>query len=289
MKKVLLASTLLAFTFGACTKKESTKLPAPVIDTVYVDTNKHITPIDTSVIISGISDVRTGSWNTSTLNLSVMRSMGLEQKVSMMISGLPENVKAKWSATSGYTTFNTTLTLNTMFVKAGVYPVKIASMTEKGKTTDYNVNLVVDSMTKRECNMLFLTRINNAMSTTDPILDSIVYVSTTTINDLANSQLNLRNVVLSYDKTLTKNFMTYYPSSNFHIKVDFDCETGALAIAEQDINGRSTSGNILKTFKVYGAGKVDLATNKYWITYSTEHDDAGSNVVKTYKIEGVLN
>lgn len=288
MKKTLLGCSILAITFGACTKKESTKLPPPVIDTVYVDTSKPVTPIDTSIIISGISDIRGNNWDEMTLGLSVMRTKGLEQKVSMMISGLPENAKAKWSAVSGYTTFNTTLMLDMMFVKSGTYPLTIASTTESGKTKDYNVNLVVDSMTKRECNNAMLQRISNVLQTTDPSIDSVVYSNTTIMNDLANSQINLRNAVLSFDKDFSKNYMTYYPSSNFHIKVDVNCEDGTLTIAEQDITGRSSFGGVIKTFKVYGTGKIDLATNKYWITYATEHDDAGSNVVKTYKVEGSL-
>ncbi len=287
MKKTLLGCTILAITFGACTKKESTKLPPPVIDTVYVDTHSHNMPIDTSVIIAGISDLRSVNWDEVSLDLSVMRTKGLEQKVSMMVSGLPENANAKWSAVSGYTTFNTSLMLDMMFVKSGTYPLTIASTTESGKTKDYTVNLVVDSMTTRECNNALLnTAGGGSLSTTDPAIDSVVYMFTNLQNDFNNSQLSLRNVVLSFDMMPTKNFLSYSSISSYHVKIDVNCEDGTLTIPEQEITGRSSSGSILKTFTISGTGMIDLKDHKYWITYSTEHDDAGSNVVKTYKVQG---
>lgn len=286
MKKVLLATGLLALTFGACTKKESTKIPAPVIDTVYLDTNNHMA-VDTSIIISGISDVRVNPWGSASLDLTVLRTMGLEQKVSMMITGLPENAKAEWSAQSGYTTFNTSLMLDMMFVKRGTYELKIASQTEKGKTTDYSINLVVDTFTTREANAMFISRLQSAFRTTDPIIDSVVYSSTSTYNDLTKSSLYLRNVVLSYDKSLTNYFISYLPTnSNNHVMIEFNAETGDLTIPEQQVNGRSISGGIQKTFTISGVGKVNLEKSMYEFTYTTEHDDAGTTVVKSYKLEG---
>ena len=286
MKKTLLGCTILAITFGACTKKESTKLPPPVTDTVYVDTHSHSMPIDTSVVIAGISDLLGINWDEVSLDLSVMRTKGLEQKVSMMVSGLPENAKAKWSAASGYTTFNTSLMLDLMFVKSGTYPLTIASTTESGKTKDYTVNLVVDSMTKRECNNALLSNASGSLSTTDPAIDSVVYTFTTLQNDFNNTQLSLRNVVLSFDMMPTKNFLSYSATSNYHVKVNINCEDGTLTIPEQEVTGRSMSGGNTEMFTISGTGMIDLKDNSYWITYSTEHDDAGSNVVKTYKVHG---
>lgn len=286
MKKTLLGCTILAITFGACTKKESTKLPPPVIDTVYVDTHNHSMPIDTSVVIAGISNLLGINWDEVSLDLSVMRTKGLEQKVSMMVSGLPENAKAKWSAASGYTTFNTSLMLDLMFVKSGTYPLTIASTTESGKTKDYTVNLVVDSMTKRECNNALLSNASGSLSTTDPAIDSVVYTFTTLQNDFSNTQISLRNVVLSFDMMPTKNFLSYSATSNYHVKVNINCEDGTLTIPEQEVMGRSMSGGNTEMFTISGTGMIDLKDNSYWITYSTEHDDAGSNVVKTYKVHG---
>jgi hypothetical protein len=286
MKKTLLGCSILAITFGACTKKESTKLPPPVIDTVYVDTHNHSMPIDTSVVIAGISDLLGINWDEVSLDLSVMRTKGLEQKVSMMVSGLPENAKAKWSAASGYTTFNTSLMLDLMFVKSGTYPLTIASTTESGKTKDYTVNLVVDSMTKRECNNALLSNASGSLSTTDPAIDSVVYTFTTLQNDFSNTQISLRNVVLSFDMMPTKNFLSYSATSNYHVKVNINCEDGTFTIPEQEVMGRSMSGGNTEMFTISGTGMIDLKDNSYWITYSTEHDDAGSNVVKTYKVHG---
>jgi hypothetical protein len=245
-------------------------------------------PIDTSVIIEGISDLLGINWDEVSLDLSVMRTKGLEQKVSMMVSGLPENAKAKWSAASGYTTFNTSLMLDLMFVKSGTYPLTIASTTGSGKTKDYNVNLVVDSMTKRECNNALLSNASGSLSTTDPAIDSVVYTFTTLQNDFNNTQLSLRNVVLSFDMMPTKNFLSYSPTSNYHVKININCEDGTLTIPEQEVTGRSISGGNMTTFTISGTGMIDLKDNSYWITYSTEHDDAGSNVVKTYKVHGNL-
>lgn len=284
MKKVILGASVLALTLGACTKKKSTVLPPPEVDTVFVDTSM---PIDTNVIISGISDARVDNWGTTMMGFEVRRTTGLEQKVTMNIAGLPANAKAEWSAMSGYTTFNTSLTIKSNFVKSGTYPLSISSLTEKGKTKDYKVNLVVDSLTKRECNQMIQGNILSSLSTTDPSLDSVVYTFTSISNEVAKTQLYLRNVVLSFNTLPSENFMSYNPlTSNYHVKISFNCEDGKFTIPEQEVQGRSNTG-VLKMFMIAGEGMVNLEKGTYSFTYTTEHED-GTTVVKAYTMEGML-
>lgn len=286
MKKLLLAASALALTFGACTKKESTVLPAPVTDTVYVDSGK-AHRIDTSVIISGLSDIRLLNIGTSALNVDVMRTSGLEQKVAMSISGLPKNAIAKWGAPSGYTTFSTYLDVKAHFVKSGVYPLVISSITEKGKTKDYTVNLIVDSFTKKQC-LQFIGNRLSAASVTDPMLDSVVATFTSFTQDAMKGQLYLRNVVLDFSTTPSQNFLSYNPTNaSFHIKVSFDCEDGSFTIPSQTVWGRSTTG-ILKEYTISGKGTVDAANGTYTISYTTEHLDSGATIVKGYSMEGTF-
>lgn len=286
MKKLLLAASALALTFGACTKKESTVLPAPVTDTVYVDSGK-AHRIDTSVIISGLSDLRLLNIAHGSLNVSVMRTSGLEQKVAMSISGLPKNAIAKWSAPSGYTSFNTGLDIKTHFVKSGVYPLVISSITEKGKTKDYAVNLIVDSFTKKECQQFISNRLS-AAAVTDPFLDSVVATFTSLTQDAAKGQLYLRNVILDYSTTPSQNFLSYNPTNgSFHVKITFDCEDGSFTIPSQTVWGRTTTGT-LREYTIAGKGTVDAANGTYTITYATEHLDSGATIVKTYSMEGTF-
>lgn len=286
MKKILFALSLVVFIFSACTKKQSSILPPPEIDTVYIDSTK---PVDTSLTIAGISDIRTSVWDKQILSLIVSRNIGAEQKVTMSVAGIPSNVEAEFSAPSGYTTFNTTLTVNTMFAKPGIYPLTIASNTEKGKTTDYKVNLVIDSLSPLECNNLFMSMAYYASNTKDVTNDSTIWYSTGATFNIGENQLYLRSVVLSFDTNPAKFFLSHNSvNTNFNVKFSVSCEDGTITIPEQTTLGRSSSGGFTKMFKISGTGKIRAAEKTYSITYVTEHDDNGTTVTKSYKVDGNL-
>lgn len=289
MKKVLLVFTLAAVTLGACNKKQSTDV-VTVTDTVYTSPKDTTKPIDTSLTISGIKDVRTDVWGNVTLNVTVNRNSGAEQKVTMKVTGLPAKTKAEWSSVSGYTTFNTFLSVKSMFATPGVYPLTVTSETADGKTMDYNVNMMIDTPTTRECDEIFYMATNGALSTTDPLLDSIVATNTFIILNNMEGKLFLSNMILSWEQNnFTKTYRTYMPGSNEHVAISFDCNSGLIKIAEQDVTGRAFSGGSTKTFKIYGEGKIDVENNTYEITYITEHDDNGTNVIKSFTTKGQLD
>lgn len=288
MNKSLIALLCVALTFGACVKKQST--PQPHLHQHEVDDSSNLElPVDTSLTISGISDIRTTVWGQNMLNLTVTRNSGLEQKVTMSVTGLPENAKAEFTAISGYTTFNTYLQINTVFTKPGIYPLVITSSSETGKTKDYNVNLIVDTPTKVECNEIFLNAAVPTLSTTDLIIDSVVFTGTALLlNNTFDAELYLYNVVLSYDNNFTRHYRSFQSSNNYHVRIEFDCEKGILTIPDQDVSGRAISGGMLKTFSIRGEGSVDTENNTFEITYITEHDDGGTNIIKSFTLKGRL-
>lgn len=285
MNKIVLALGLLALTFTACEKKKSSILPPPKVDTVYVDTTK---PVDTSLTIAGISDVRTTAWSEVVIPITVMRNVGLEQKVAISISGLPEGVKAEFSANSGYTTFNTNLTLEVGFLNPGTYDLKIMSASETGKSRDYTIQLVIDSVTKREANMLFLQNVTGWIQTVDST-DSVVYTQTYFSNNTIENQLYLRDVVLQFSNNFSEYYRSYMqPSSNYHVKFNIDVTTGTITVPVQTIQGRSWQGGVLEDFTISGTGGFDFDKGQYHITYTTIFDDGGTLVTNKYTLIGAL-
>ncbi|HEY9178326.1 MAG TPA: hypothetical protein VIN07_11570, partial [Flavipsychrobacter sp.] len=247
MNKIVLALGLLALTFTACEKKKSSILPPPEVDTVYIDTTK---PVDTSLTIAGISDVRTTPWSEVVIPITVMRNVGLEQKVTMSISGLPAGVKAEFSANSGYTTFNTNLTLEVGFLNPGTYDLKIMSASETGKSRDYTIQLVVDSVSKREVNMLFLQHMTGALQTVDST-DSVVFTQTGITNNTMEQQLYLRNVVLQFSNNSSEFYYSYIQTNSlYHVKFNVDVTTGIITVPVQTIQGRQWQGGNLMDFTI---------------------------------------
>lgn len=286
MNKALLVVTLAALSISACTKKQSSILPPPEVDTVYVDNTP--LPTDTSLTIAGISDIRTTSWSTFTLPLTVSRNIGLEQKVTMTISGLPANVKAKWSAISGYTTFNTNLELDVMFATPGTYPLVINSKTDKGKSMDYTVNLIIDTFTDRESLNMFLDNITGAIYTRDTTLDSIVYSNTNVMTNPMDQQLYLRNLVFAFNSLTTRYYTSYNPLNNYHVKLMVNANSGKLSIPEQSVLGRTLAGGNIDTFMVSGSGNIDIEKGRYDIMYQTSRDSSGTMLNYYYHSYGTL-
>lgn len=285
MNKVLLAITALAFTFTACEKKKSSILPPPEVDTVYVDTNK---PVDTSLTIAGIKDIRTTSWSEVSIPLIVSRNNGLEQKVTMTVNGVPANIKAEFSSVTGYTTFNTNLMLEIGFIAPGTYDLKIMSVSDNGKTKDYTIQLVIDSMTKKESITHFLSNISNTQLQTLDSADSIIYTQTIILNNTYENELYLRSLVLSFNTDLTKYFVSYIANSNFQVKLNVNLTEGTVTIPQQIVKGRSWAGNNTMDFIVSGTGKLDLENSTYSVTYETMYDDNGTAVTNTYTIRGTI-
>lgn len=287
MKKVLLALTALSLTFGACQKNTST-LP-PVTDTVYIDSNAGKEKIDTSVTIAGIKDIRMNPWGMFTLPITVNRNVGESQKVSMMISGVPANVKAKFSAETGYTSFNTNLMIESMFQAPGTYPITIASSSAMGKTVDYTVNLVVDSVTKKESNDMFISSIINTLSYKDTMRDSVVYMGSNLYLHTLENELYIRNMLLHYDDNAAMRYYSFSPTnSSYQVKFMYDGNTGELTIPQHEVQGRSATFGNMATFTVSGKGKVNPVDGTFYIMFTTSFDDGGNIVTSHYTAMGSM-
>lgn len=285
MNRIVLALGLLTLTFTACEKKKSSILPPPEVDTVYIDTTTPPKPVDTSLTIAGISDVRTTPWSKVVIPITVMRNNGLEQKVTMSISGMPAGVKAEFSANSGYTTFNTNLTLKVGFLNPGTYELKIMSASETGKSRDYTIQLVIDSVTQREANILFLQKVTGGLQTVDST-DIVVYMQTFLSNNTIENQLYLRDVVLQFSNNFFEYYRSYMQGSNYHVKFNVDVTTGTITIPVQIIQGRSWQGGTFMDFTISGTGGFDFDKGQYYITYTTIHDDSGTLVTNKYTLIG---
>lgn len=284
MKKVILCCTLLALTFASCTKKQSTTLPSVETDTIFL--NNPIKPLDTTVIISGIKDINTVSWADFSLPLSIMHLYSPSQKVSMTVEGFPENVKAEWSSVSGITNFNTNLNLKVRFAKPGSYPLTISSYTEKGKTTDYTVNFVIDTQTKRQCNKMFYNMSLDspfAFLTTDLQLDSIIPSNTFCYHDALEDKLYMSNILLSFDKDISKWYYVF--NGNTDVEFTLDCTNGTISIPKQEVVGNPLSGTQSTTFSLWGSGQYLIDEGIMRIFYTTEHDNNGTTVTKRLKMD----
>ena len=289
MNKLLYPLLTLVVFVSACTKKQSTIIPPPVIDTVYIDTSK--LALDTTVLVSGVSDVRVESWSEITVPIKVLHVNGPGQKVSMMIKGLPENISAEWSAETGYTNFTTILTLNTEFVEPGSYPVTILCLTEKGLSKEYDITLVVDSIPKGDCNNLFSSAvITNTFILTDAVLDTVVNMPGVYIyHNLSKRELFLNNIYLSFGADFTQQFGYIGANGNEQLAISFDCNTGTVIMPEQEVEGARFSNGDLKKIKISGIGRFNPDTDLLELTYMSEYDEGGTAIVKTFGLKAQLS
>lgn len=280
MKKSLLLLLSFVLVFTACKKKKSDELPASQTVTVY--TNKGY---DSTIFLSGVSNITVTSWGASSLNVMIERAMGPVQKVSLAATGMPTNAKHEWTAPSGYTPFSSMLNLNTWFVKAGTYPVRINGTTEQGVSKDFNVNIIVDSLTRTECMSKFLQNAGGTMENIDVARDTVLSTFTVFYQS-DNETLSMDYFWFNYDDDLTKAYRKNVSVLEKDVNVTFDCETGMLTIPEQEISITSRSGGNVKLFKIKGEGKYDPIAGMMDVSYTTEFDDNGTVKTNNFKIKG---
>lgn len=282
MKKLLLAFAIAPLLFASCAKKKITPIP-PEVKTVYLDTSK-TAATDTSLIITGMKELRTVNWASFTLPLQVTRTKGEQQLISMSISGLPENTEHEWSSPTGYPNFSTNLKLEMNFVKSGTYPVTVAATTASGKSKNYNVNLVVDTMTTKECNAFYNAYASTSFKNRDIAIDSVVYIANSIFHQY--NKLHVQDIVLNYDADPTKYYRLLFNTLEEVPVLLVNCEDGTITIPEKVVRGLSWSGNSFKNFTVSGSGKIDLQKGTITINYTTSFDNNGTPAVRTFRLEG---
>ncbi|MCB0697353.1 MAG: hypothetical protein KDC07_08310, partial [Chitinophagaceae bacterium] len=145
-------------------------------------------------------------------------------------------------------------------------------------------NLTVDTLTTKESNAMLYSSLSNPLSSKDTTTDSVLYTTTYIYNNIAESQLYLRSLLLAYNDLTSKRYVSYSATTSYHIKINFDSETGMLTIPDQLIEGRTITNGNMATFTVKGEGKIDLKKNMAEILYTTSYDDGTGIVTQSYKL-----
>lgn len=276
---VIVAGTFLCL--GSCVKEHQNVYGLPDTDTVQVDSNKYF---DTTISLSGIKDIRMLPLDKNALSVSVKRNNSSIEKISMLLAGLPEGVKYKWSSPSGYPTFTTNLEVTTAFTKPGTYPLVITTMDSKKRYRNFKVSLVVDSLTQYGSDTFFINHAYQAASLVDTSNNDTAYYNYTQLYYArTNNNVMCRRLVLDTSSGLG-NFPVYY--TNDSVRLLSDMNDGTLTIPEQKVNARN--GAILRgEYVVSGKGKVDPETGVFHIYYSSSGKTLfGVAVYNEYILEG---
>lgn len=291
---LLFAALILA---GSCTKKPSTVIPEKVTDTLYIDTTKVDTSnVDTSFILH-VSDMMINQVGKTNLWIEVIRNTATEKKVNLSFKDMPANIKAEFSQDGGYPDFTSNLMLDVMFMRPGVYPIKIVATPEGGKAKEYAVKLTVDTMEKKECNTMLSTSFKTiGTNFNGSVFDSMFYFSQTSlfVNNQYGGGVFLRNLPLYTDSVANNAYMTLRSTNlgdplnnNAHVIMMLDCDSGKIDIPLQEVVGRKVSGPANnQNFIVWGSGTINAKQKTYEITYYTQPTVAGTPVPISYVMKG---
>lgn len=287
MKNPIILLLLLCVTSWSCKKQTSSVIPPDVTDTVYT-----IGDTTSGFYIHGIKDILTYSWVDTNLLMHIIGSDSGAHKINLKVDGLPENVKGELTSATGYTPFNTTLQLKMNFVRPGNYPLTFTA-NNADTTKAYTVSLIVDSMTKKECDLKFLGSIypnvlGYQMTTIDDATDSIVSEATWVMYDEQYGTV-FNGLTLSHSSNPSQHFYSnYIPNHISNLKLMINCNDGSLIIPTQTVLGTAFPGPTQKEFTVYGSGSIDIAKGQFSFSYTTEHDNNGTTVIKKYTCTGPL-
>lgn len=292
MKNALITLVTLAVIFASsCQKKDSTQV-------VYIgDSTKTDTPnnIDDSYYIPGLADKSTFTLSRMDIDFTVTQNTITDTRVNLSLGDLPPNTNGYLSVKSGYPTYNSSLHLDFLFTPPGIYPIKLTAKTEQNNTKEYYFDLEVKTPNKQECNQQF----KNGFTTDNFTLKDAVngdFNSITPILYDNGNQLFLNKVLLyivsntGFDYYVSYDAIHPVPPTTIgepeHVQLNMNCENGNLTIPKHQLIGQNAGTGDKKTFNISGNGKVDLATNKYTITYQTSYDDNGTERTGNFTMSG---
>ncbi len=282
--KTILTLAIGAIAITSCKKQKNDVIPPKDTATVVEEV------VDTSTTISGIANIHLPIFGINNANIQVMRNSGLEEKVTLSVTGVPQTMEVKFRPASGYTSFSSTLRAVSRITPPGMYPITITSTTESGKKRDYKIDLVVDTPTKRECEIaIFNILRTNQFQTRDTSIDSIVDQNASIVTSSQDNEIYLRNMILVFDQSPFNTFRTFNSNSFFHVMIKYDCYTGTATIPMQKIEGRPLGGGVIKEFEIWGTGKADTKNNILKINYTTRLDDTTNPATNSYTLEAELN
>lgn len=244
-----------------------------------VETNVEPVPAeDTSYRVSGVSDITLMNIDEQMVEISVKDNDGVQKKVSLRISGLPESITAKFSSEGGFTPFTSTLSFETEFAPAGIYPLVVTAVSNEGITKTFNINLTVENIGVAKCISLFLDAASLFPTTYDSVGNSINN-NTRIEKNFSTGVIGMISVVLANGDDFSNTYFSNRTSSiPERVKLDINCDNGTLIIPQQKVEGVRLSPRDTVLFNVSGQGTMDIATQTYNITYTT---DSGS-----YKLLG---
>lgn len=132
MKQTFLLLALTSFmAFSSCDKKTSTpNNPAP--------TNNAI-----SFNVNGIGEIKIPANKDGTMALAITHVSGIQENVTLSLSGLPAKVTHEFSTGSGIPTFSSVLSLTADMATPGSYQVTLTATSASGIVKNYTFNLVI--------------------------------------------------------------------------------------------------------------------------------------------------
>ncbi|MBL7712484.1 MAG: hypothetical protein JNL13_08475 [Chitinophagaceae bacterium] len=97
--------------------------------------------------INGIHDISFGSQTSDTLSFSVDLLPGaVSEMIDLQIEGLPDDLKATLSKTSGKPTFNSLLTIERQESSIGTHYAQLIAIAPNGKRKAYPIKVVVPAL-----------------------------------------------------------------------------------------------------------------------------------------------
>ncbi len=189
--------------------------------------------------IHGIADVYLEPGGLYILELEIKHVEGAQKNISLEISGMPSGVTAKFSTSSGIPDFATVLTITTTeAVEAGVYPLVI-TCSDGAATKEYKFSLHIRDCLKKLSGRK--TGMDVCPSDSFPYEAEVMWVS----------GLDSRIYIVGFAGF-----------SGGFIYADVDCETGAVTIPRQKIDGYYYGGQ----YEIWGSGT--FSNGKIEITYT---------------------
>lgn len=132
MRTTLLFLALACFTMLGCKKNE------------YNNTNTNPNPNAMTYVINGLTDITMDYDAEKMIPLSIERTAGTQEKLTLSVSGLPGQTTAAFDVASGIPNFATVLTLTTNYADGGSYDIKVTGTTESGSMNSYNLKLKIN-------------------------------------------------------------------------------------------------------------------------------------------------
>lgn len=281
MRNIALLLIAVTIVITSC-KREKQDITSPLSP---LDSARLFT--DTSYIISGVNDLKMPSYGIDSLNLSAHHTDGIQRRVKLSLSGLPENARSNFTTQSGYTPFNTQINMKMKFVKPGTYPLTLTAVPDIGNTKTFNVNLRVEEMEQNDCDALFAYNQLAGINLYDDKGTRLYNFASYLTYDYQIKRIYLLRLLLSADQHNTLSG-SYVSTDNINVGVEetdavqlsINCNDGTLTIPPQSIRGIRQNPRDTLYFNVSGSGKINVENNTYDIIYKAD--------AATYKLTGNL-